>query len=62
MIATLLVVLFVGLMLAGVPIAVALGLGGMVAIVAANPSSPWWGLPAAPQNLHASIAKYPLLA
>ena len=36
MIATLLVVLFVGLMLAGVPIAVALGLGGMVAIAAAN--------------------------
>src|SRR5438105_15773548 len=34
--ATVLVVLFVGLMLAGVPIAVALGLGGMIAIVAAN--------------------------
>ena len=62
MIATLLVVLFVGLMLAGVPIAVALGLGGMIAIVAANAASPWWGLLAAPQNMHASIAKYPLLA
>ena len=62
MIATLLVVLFVALMLAGVPIAVALGLGGIVAIAAANAGSPWWGLLAAPQNMHASIAKYPLLA
>ena len=34
----------------------------MVAIVAANAASPWWGLLAAPQNMHASIAKYPLLA
>lgn len=62
MITALLVGLFVLLMLAGVPIAVALGLGGMVAIAAANADSPWWGLLAAPQNMHASIAKYPLLA
>ena len=62
MIATLLFVLFVGLMLAGVPIGVALGIGGMVAIAAANADAPWWGLLAAPQNMHASIAKYPLLA
>jgi C4-dicarboxylate transporter DctM subunit len=62
MITAILVVLFVGLMLAGVPIAVALGLGGMVAIAASNGDSPWWGLLAAPQNMHASIAKYPLLA
>ena len=62
MIAALLVGLFIALMLAGVPIAVALGLGGMVAIAAANADSPWWGLLAAPQNMHASIAKYPLLA
>ena len=62
MITALLVGLFITLMLAGVPIAVALGLGGMVAIAAANADSPWWGLLAAPQNMHASIAKYPLLA
>ena len=62
MITALLVGLFIALMLAGVPIAVALGLGGMVAIAAANADSPWWGLLAAPQNMHASIAKYPLLA
>jgi len=62
MITALLVGLFIALMLAGVPIAIALGLGGMVAIAAANGDSPWWGLLAAPQNMHASIAKYPLLA
>ena len=62
MITALLVGLFIVLMLAGVPIAVALGLGGIVAIAAANADSPWWGLLAAPQNMHASIAKYPLLA
>ena len=62
MITALLVGLFVLLMPAGVPIAVALGLGGIVAIAAANGDAPWWGLLAAPQNMHASIAKYPLLA
>ena len=62
MISALLVGLFIALMLAGVPIAVALGLGGLVAIAAANGEAPWWGLLAAPQNMHASIAKYPLLA
>ena len=62
MIASLLVVAFVALMLAGVPIGVALGLGGIAAIALANLQSPWWGLLAAPQNAHASIAKYPLLA
>jgi C4-dicarboxylate transporter DctM subunit len=61
-ISALLVGLFIALMLAGVPIAVALGLGGLVAIAAANGEAPWWGLLAAPQNMHASIAKYPLLA
>jgi tripartite ATP-independent transporter DctM subunit len=53
---------FVGLMVLGAPIAVALGFGGIVAIALANADSPWWGLLAAPQNLQASIAKYPLLA
>jgi len=56
------VVLFVALLLAGVPIAAALGIGGMLAIIALNPGAPLFGLLAAPQNAHASIAKYPLLA
>lgn len=55
-------IVFVALMIAGVPIAVALGAGGMIAMAMANPEAPWWGLLAAPQNLHAGIAKYPLLA
>lgn len=55
-------IVFVVLMIAGVPIAVALGAGGMIAMAMANPEAPWWGLLAAPQNLHAGIAKYPLLA
>ena len=54
--------LFVVLMLAGVPIGAALGLGGIVAIAWANADTQWWGLLAAPQNLQAGIAKYPLLA
>jgi C4-dicarboxylate transporter, DctM subunit len=57
-----LVALFIALLLAGVPIAAALGLGGMIAIAWMNPESPFWGLLAAPQNAHAAIAKYPLLA
>jgi C4-dicarboxylate transporter, DctM subunit len=54
--------LFAVLMLAGVPISVALGIGGMAAIALANPDTQWFGLLAAPQNAYASIAKYPLLA
>jgi hypothetical protein len=54
--------LFIGLMLVGVPIGAALGLGGIVAIAMANADSQWWGLLAAPQNMQAGIAKYPLLA
>ena len=53
---------FVLLMLAGVPIGAALGLGGMVAIAMANADTQWFGLLAAPQNMQAGIAKYPLLA
>ena len=47
-----LVALFIALLLAGVPIAAALGLGGMIAIAWMNPGSPFWGLLAAPQNAH----------
>ena len=54
--------LFIVLMLAGVPIGAALGLGGIIAIAWANADTQWWGLLAAPQNMQAGIAKYPLLA
>ena len=54
--------IFVLLMLAGVPIGAALGLGGVVAIAWANADTQWLGLLAAPQNMQAGIAKYPLLA
>lgn len=62
MIGTTLFVIFLVLMLAGVPIGVALGIGGMVAIALANSDAQFYGLLAAPQNFYASIAKYPLLA
>lgn len=62
MIATALFAAFLGLTLMGVPIAVALGLSGTLAIALANPESLWFGTIAAPQNFHASISKYPLLA
>jgi C4-dicarboxylate transporter, DctM subunit len=62
MIELLLFSLFVSLMVLGVPIGVALGIGGAIAIGLANTEASWWGLMAAPQNMHAGIAKYPLLA
>jgi C4-dicarboxylate transporter DctM subunit len=62
MIGALLFAVFLLLMLAGVPIGVALGIGGMVAIALANLDTQLFGLLAAPQNFYASIAKYPLLA
>ncbi|GAA5235389.1 TRAP transporter large permease [Verticiella sediminum] len=62
MIAALLFVLFMGLMLVGVPVGVALAAAGTVAIGLANFDVQWWGLLAVPQNFYASLAKYPLLA
>ncbi len=62
MIATLLFVLFIVLMLAGVPVGVALAGAGTIAIALANFDVQWWGLLAIPQNVYASLAKYPLLA
>lgn len=62
MIGLILFVAFFVLMFLGVPIGVALGVGGMVAIVLENPDTLLWGTLAAPQNFHAGIAKYPLLA
>jgi len=62
MIGALLFVSFVVLMLAGVPIGVALGLGGVLAIGLANMDTAHFGLLAVPQNFYASLTKYPLLA
>jgi tripartite ATP-independent transporter DctM subunit len=62
MIATLLFVVFICMMLAGVPIGVSLGLAGAAAIALANAGSQWFGLLAVPQNFYAGLGKYPLLA
>lgn len=62
MIGTLLFGVFLVLMFGGVPIGVALGIGGMISIALANADAQYFGLLAAPQNFYASIAKYPLLA
>jgi len=62
MIGAVLFILFLALMLAGVPIGVALGVGGAAAIALANPGTPNFGLLAVPQNFYASLTKYPLLA
>ena len=58
----LLFALFLALMLVGVPIGVALAASGAVAIAVANADVQWFGLLAVPQNFHAGLAKYPLLA
>jgi len=62
MIGAVLFALFVALMLAGMPIGVALGVGGAAAIAMANLSTANFGLLAVPQNFYASLTKYPLLA
>ena len=62
MIAAILFGVFIVLMLIGVPVGVALGLGGTVAIVLSNLDTPWYGLLTVPQNFYAGLAKYPLLA
>ncbi len=62
MIAALLFALFIVLMLLGVPIGVALAIGGGVAIALANTTTQFFGLLALPQNFYAGLAKYPLLA
>jgi C4-dicarboxylate transporter DctM subunit len=62
MIATLLFLLFLGAMFAGVPIAAALGLAGAAAIAMADFNTQWFGLLAVPQNFYAGLGKYPLLA
>ncbi len=62
LIAIVLFVVFIGLMLLGVPIGVSLGLGGLVAIGLSNLDTQMFGLLAVPQNFYAGLAKYPLLA
>ena len=62
MIAAFLLLSFLGLMLLGVPIAVGLGVAGLVSIVIANADAQLWGSLAGPQNFYSSIGKYPLLA
>jgi C4-dicarboxylate transporter DctM subunit len=57
MIGTLLFATFAGMLLGGVPIGVALGLAGTLAIVLGG-----HGLVAVPTNVYAGIAKYPLIA
>ncbi len=62
MIATLLFTGFLVMMLAGVPIGVAMGLAGAACIAIANSDAQWFGLLAVPQNFYAGLGKYPLLA
>ncbi len=61
-VAIILFVVFIGLMLLGMPIGVSLGLGGLVAIGLSNLDTQMFGLLAVPQNFYAGLAKYPLLA
>lgn len=62
MIGTILILGFVFLMLAGVPIGVAMGLSGTMAVVMTGVEMPWFGLFTVQQNFEAGIGKYPLLA
>lgn len=62
MISALLFIAFFGLMLAGVPIGVAMGLSGTLIIVLTGGDMPWFGLFTVQQNFDAGIGKYPLLA
>ena len=62
MIAAALFGIFAGLAIVGVPVAVALGLAGIVAIAIANADQRLFGLLSASQNALAGIEKYPLLA
>ena len=62
LIAIILFVVFIGLMLLGVPIGVSLGMGGLIAIGLSNLDTQMFGLLAVPQNFYAGLAKYPLLA
>ena len=62
MIASLLFIVFLSMIMSGVPIGAALGLAGAACIALANADSQWFGLLAVPQNFYAGLGKYPLLA
>ncbi|NLC35375.1 MAG: TRAP transporter large permease [Alcaligenaceae bacterium] len=62
MIAALLFISFLVLMAIGVPVAIALGISGSLAIVLSNLDTHWFGLMAVPQSFYAGLGKYPLLA
>lgn len=62
MIAATLLVSFIVLLMAGLPIAAGLLVSGLLCIAWANLDAPLWGLLAVPQNFYSAIAKYPLLA
>src|SRR3546814_1338391 len=62
MIATTLFIVFIVLMVIGMPVGVALGIAGTLAIVMSNLDTQWFGLLAVPQSFYAGLAKYPLLA
>lgn len=62
MIAAVLFISFVILMVIGVPVAVALGIAGSLAVVLSNLDTQWYGLMTVPQSFYAGLAKYPLLA
>lgn len=62
MIGACLFVVFVVLMLLGVPIGAAIGFAAALAIALANQDAQWFGLLAVPQNFYAGLGKYPLLA
>src|SRR5690606_19088685 len=62
MIAALLFSSFVIFMAIGVPVAIALGISGSLAILLSNLDTHWFGLMAVPQSFYAGLAKYPLLA
>uniref|UniRef100_UPI00333E8E5B TRAP transporter large permease n=1 Tax=Castellaniella defragrans TaxID=75697 RepID=UPI00333E8E5B len=62
MIPWLLFILFIVLMVIGVPVGIALGAAGTLAIALANPETHWFGLMAVAQSFYAGLGKYPLLA
>ncbi|NYT45716.1 TRAP transporter large permease [Alcaligenaceae bacterium] len=62
MIVTTLFIVFAVLMVIGLPVGVALGVAGALAIVMSNLDTQWFGLMAVPQSFYAGLAKYPLLA
>ncbi|MEE4136368.1 MAG: TRAP transporter large permease [Desulforhopalus sp.] len=62
MIGVSLFLVFILMMLAGVPIGAAMGLSAALAIAMANLDTQWFGLLAVPHNFYAGLGKYPLLA